>query len=1200
MKTGRIYGGSSLIFLLFAVFLLFSACTINEQEEDGLVSITIGGSAGTAAPDWAWPYNPDDFKHTIWAVDENGVEQYRAENLRYGDKSSFSLTPGFYTFYAEAFHNGDLKAAGREERTIHPGQNPEIIIQMKALPDLAGTVTIVNDDGAAITGLVITGTKLIAVYSGSEQGVSFQWYKNGNVILGETHSEYTPTADGEYSVRVSLYGYNGRNSGPVTVAALYGDLSGDVTIEHGVIFIGMRLTAVYSGSEGEVSFQWHLNDFPIMDATGSTCITTEAGEYTVTASLAGYNSVTGGPVTVVPGTLTGNITIRPGGIVGTGTQLTASYSGNEPVGFQWNKNETAIPGANSQTCTPTETGEYTVTVSLAGYNSKTSEPVIVDTILLSIAAVEAYLATQTDGGAEDNPVHLAIGMELSTANWTAILNAIGNSGKYVNLYLSACTRSDSASNGGLSRDGTFNTNYNYANGRDRIVSLILPEAADSIAAGGFLGSTFYGFTSLRHVNTGNGITTIGNYAFDNNQLTGVIIGDSVTSIGYAAFNNNQLTGVTIGGNVTTIGDRAFNNNELTGVAIPDSVTSIGNSAFSNNQLTGVTIGSNVTTIGNDAFGHNELTGVIIPDSVASIGNSAFAYNELAGVTIGSNVTTIGNDAFSHNQLTGVTIPDSVASIGNSAFAYNQLTGVTIGSNVTTIGNDAFSHNQLISVTIPNSVTSIVSSTFANNRLTSVIIPNSVTSIGIDAFSGNQLARVTIGANVMLGEAGYDAFNNGLDSFYNSNSKLAGTYTYNAVTSSWTYNGYTSIGPIETYLENHSGGSSDNPVPLPVDMELSSANWIAILNAIGNSDKYVALDLSACTHSGDTPNGGLSSNGTFDPRTTTIYGMDKIVSLTLPEMADNIAPGVRTPGVEATATFNNFANLRYVNTGNGIKTIGDYAFINNQLTSVTIGNSVISIGDQAFEGNQLTGVTIPDSVITIGYSAFQLNQLTGVTIGNSVTSIGSSAFYYNQLTSVTIPDSVITIGYGAFCYNQLTSVTIGNSVTSIGVYAFAQNQLISVTIPDSVITIGEDAFMQNQLTSVTIGNSVTSIGYEAFMENQLTSVTIPNSVTSIGRTAFMQNQLTSVTIGNSVTSIGNLAFAGNQLTSVTIPDSVTSIGYNAFLHNQLTSVTIGANVTLETRGIWGTFENGFDSFYNSNGKLAGTYTYNSGTNSWTKN
>ena len=85
-------------------------------------------------------------------------------------------------------------------------------------------------------------------------------------------------------------------------------------------------------------------------------------------------------------------------------------------------------------------------------------------------------------------------------------------------------------------------------------------------------------------------------------------------------------------------------------------------------------------------------------------------------------------------------------------------------------------------------------------------------------------------------------------------------------------------------------------------------------------------------------------------------------------------------------------------GRRIVAIGDRAFLNRQLTSVTIPNSVTSIGNEAFRDNQLTSVTIPNSVTSIGQYAFRDNQLTSVTIGNSVTSIGQHAFQDNRLTS----------------------------------------------------------------------------------------------------------------------------------------------------------------------------------------------------------
>ena len=65
---------------------------------------------------------------------------------------------------------------------------------------------------------------------------------------------------------------------------------------------------------------------------------------------------------------------------------------------------------------------------------------------------------------------------------------------------------------------------------------------------------------------------------------------------------NVIIPATIGGvAVTSIGDFAFDSNNLISVMIPDNVTSIGVGAFSQNRLTGVTIGNSVTNIGQDAF-----------------------------------------------------------------------------------------------------------------------------------------------------------------------------------------------------------------------------------------------------------------------------------------------------------------------------------------------------------------------------------------------------------------------------------------------------------------------------------------------------------------------------------------------------------------------------------------------------------------------
>ena len=153
----------------------------------------------------------------------------------------------------------------------------------------------------------------------------------------------------------------------------------------------------------------------------------------------------------------------------------------------------------------------------------------------------------------------------------------------------------------------------------------------------------------------------------------------------------------------------------------------------------------------------------------------------------------------------------------------------------------------------------------------------------------------------------------------------------------------------------------------------------------------------------------------------------------------------------------------------LNTIPHEGVENIQNFLIQLGANLTEIGDGAFSNNLLTSVTIPDSVTKIGDKAFESNQLTDVRIPNSVTVIGFHAFSNNRLTSVIIPDLVKII------YND----------------AFSNNLLISVTISDSVTEIRGGAFSRNKLTYVIIPNSVTEIGYRAFSHNRLTSVTLPS-------------------------------------------------------------------------------------------------------------
>ena len=120
----------------------------------------------------------------------------------------------------------------------------------------------------------------------------------------------------------------------------------------------------------------------------------------------------------------------------------------------------------------------------------------------------------------------------------------------------------------------------------------------------------------------------------NNELLTDVKITTADSIKHSAFYNCQsIKSVEIGKSVTSIGDYAFYNcSGLTSVTIPNSVTSIGDWAFSYcSGLTEVTIPNSVTSIGQYAFsGCDKLRKVTAyPTTVPNVYESSFAHYNAA-------------------------------------------------------------------------------------------------------------------------------------------------------------------------------------------------------------------------------------------------------------------------------------------------------------------------------------------------------------------------------------------------------------------------------------------------------------------------------------------------------------------------------------------------------------------------------------------
>ena len=235
----------------------------------------------------------------------------------------------------------------------------------------------------------------------------------------------------------------------------------------------------------------------------------------------------------------------------------------------------------------------------------------------------------------------------------------------------------------------------------------------------------------------------------------------------------------------------------------------------------------------------------------------------------------------------------------------------------------------------------------------------------------------------------------------------------------------------------------------------------------------------------------------------------------------------------------------------------------------------------YNGNDAV-VNIPSEingtpVTTIGNAAFRDSSVTSVTIPASVTEIGSNAFAgCTNLTSVNYAGdwSKLTIQSGnpavQDAANELLfdfKFTPDNTAVIVNSY---NGTAADVTIPSRykgkpVTTIGHAAFFNSAVTSVTIPDSVTSIDDNAFgFCSQLTNISIPNSVTSIGFSAFAHcTSLKSITLPSSLSFISGSLFSGcSQLTTIHIPDSVLSIQSYAFYHcRNLETIRIPVSVTL---------------------------------------
>lgn len=297
--------------------------------------------------------------------------------------------------------------------------------------------------------------------------------------------------------------------------------------------------------------------------------------------------------------------------------------------------------------------------------------------------------------------------------------------------------------------------------------------------------------------------------------------------------------------------------------------------------------------------------------------------------------------------------------------------VIIGDNVTTIGTNAFKDLSLSNVTFNDINVSVLQSigahAFDNTKISSIQIPNAVSVIAEYAFANCSLLTT-------------------VDIIEGSNLRSLGSHCF-----------------------YKSGIFANITIP----------NTVMTLGEYCFYDTSVSLTTLPCSLS-----------------TIPAHCFEKtpIPSMKIPSSITHIAD----------YAFNDctlLATLTFV--GSKLQVIGAYAFMNTAFTTVSIPNSVTDIGAHAFDGSsggKITTVTIHNlsTLKVVADYAFYDNNISSIYLPKTLVEIGDYALANNNLSAITLlGNSLKTIGDYAFANNtSITEISIPHSVAIIGPSVFS--------------------------------------------------------------------------------------------------------------------------------------------------------------------
>ena len=545
-------------------------------------------------------------------------------------------------------------------------------------------------------------------------------------------------------------------------------------------------------------------------------------------------------------------------------------------------------------------------------------------------------------------------------------------------------------------------------------------------------NAFKGCSKLVSLTLPEGLVSIGKYSFYNTGIKDMVFPTTQKSVGENAFTYCKMSTVSLPDGLESVGSYAFcNMSSLLKVILPSSLTSIGEGAFSYCQNLS-SVESHIVEpfdIPESAFAASSTwvyekqdydftpssANLYVPIGSKSKYAAAKGWNMFASVeegelkeafdgvlkysySTGNTVATVIQDD-SYQGLTEVTIP-ATATLGGKTY------------QVKAVGNNAFkSCSKLVSLTLPEGLVSIGKYSFYNTGIKELVFPVTLKSIGEYAFQYCSQIRT-----IILPE--------GLESI--------GRYSFNYMSNLQKVilpSSLTSIGERAFfYCQNLSSVESHitEPFDIPESAFAASSTWdsdkreynysptsATLYVPINTKSKYAAAkgwNMFAAVEEGELKEG-------FDGSLKYSYSTGGSEAMVIQDDSYQELTEVTIP---ATATLGGKTYR--------VTAVGNDAFKNcKKMTSLTLTNGLVSIGNNAFQNTRMSSISLPGTLRTIGNSAFEdCYSLTSVVVPEGVEKIGSYAFsYMYNLEKITLPSTLKEIGSRMLIWDSKLTIVVSN-------------------------------------------------------------------------------------------------------------------------------------------------------------------------------